>query len=107
MDDQQAAVANPPLDSPRIRPHLIYDDPAAAIAWLTRAFGFRERTAARHTLPDGNVQRTQIEVRPNHEARGSSGGRKPPISIVVARRASRVFSSAIETRGATASARET
>ena len=61
-DQQTAAVANPPIGSPRVRPHLIYDDPVAAIAWLTRAFGFRERTAARHTLPDGTVQRTQMEV---------------------------------------------
>ena len=26
-----------------VAPHLIYEDPAAAIAWLCRAFGFRER----------------------------------------------------------------
>jgi uncharacterized glyoxalase superfamily protein PhnB len=47
---------------PRILPHLIYDDVAAALAWLTRAFGFRERTSARHTLPDGSIGRAQMEV---------------------------------------------
>jgi len=54
-------VANPPKDGPRIRPHLIYDDPGAAIDWLTRAFGFRERAVV-HRGPDGSVQRAQVEV---------------------------------------------
>lgn len=57
-----SAVANPPKGSPRIRPHLIYDDPRAAIEWLTRVFGFREREAARHTSPEGVIGRTQMEV---------------------------------------------
>jgi uncharacterized glyoxalase superfamily protein PhnB len=34
---------NPPKDWPRIAPALIYDDPAAAIDWLCRAFGFEVR----------------------------------------------------------------
>jgi uncharacterized glyoxalase superfamily protein PhnB len=34
-----------------VYPHICYDDPLAAIAWLTRAFGFRERV--RMALPDG------------------------------------------------------
>jgi uncharacterized glyoxalase superfamily protein PhnB len=55
-------VENPPKGSPRVRPHLIYDDTGAAIEWLTRVFGFRERRAARHTSKDGRVQRTQIEI---------------------------------------------
>ena len=58
---QPHTVANPPKDGPRIRPHLIYDDPGAAIAWLTRAFGFRERAVV-HRGPDGRVQRAQIEI---------------------------------------------
>lgn len=59
---QATVVANPPKGSPRIRPHLIYDDPGNAIEWLTRVFGFHERRAARHTSSDGSIQRTQMEV---------------------------------------------
>jgi uncharacterized glyoxalase superfamily protein PhnB len=55
-------MTNPPTGFPRIVPHLIYDDVAAAIDWLTKTFGFRERTSARHTFPDGAIGRAQIEV---------------------------------------------
>jgi len=54
-------VTNPPAGVPRILPHLVYDDVGAAIDWLTRAFGFHERLAARHTAPDGVIGRTQLE----------------------------------------------
>ncbi len=56
---ETTVVGNPPKDSPRIRPHLIYDDPGAALEWLTRAFGFRERA---RRIADGAVERAQIEV---------------------------------------------
>ena len=38
-------MKNPPAGWPRIVPAVFYDDAAAAIDWLTRAFGFvvRER----------------------------------------------------------------
>jgi uncharacterized glyoxalase superfamily protein PhnB len=36
--------ANPPAHTPRLTPYLYYEDVAAAIDWLGRAFGFRERT---------------------------------------------------------------
>jgi uncharacterized glyoxalase superfamily protein PhnB len=52
----------PPPGFPRIVPHLIYEDVGAAIAWLAQAFGFRERTAARHTDADGTIGRAQLEV---------------------------------------------
>src|SRR5262245_11051369 len=55
-------VANPPSEFPRILPHLIYDDVGSAIEFLTRAFGFRERTWVRHTGPDGAIGRTQMAV---------------------------------------------
>jgi uncharacterized glyoxalase superfamily protein PhnB len=51
-----------PASVPRIIPHLIYDDVAAAIDWLTRVFGFHERASARHTLGDGSTGRAQLEV---------------------------------------------
>jgi PhnB protein len=58
----RAPVANPPEDMPRILPHVVYDDVGAAVGWLTEAFGFRERTAFRHTGPDGTLTRTQMQV---------------------------------------------
>ena len=36
-------VANPPENMPRISPYLYYEDVASALAWLSRAFGLRER----------------------------------------------------------------
>ena len=35
--------------TPRVVPGLVYDDVPKAIEWLTRAFGFRERSDARLT----------------------------------------------------------
>lgn len=35
-------VQNPPENVPRITPYLLYRDVAAALDWLTKAFGFRE-----------------------------------------------------------------
>jgi PhnB protein len=55
-------MTNLPPGFPRIVPHLIYDDVARAIDWLTGAFGLRERTSARHTLPNGTIGRAQMEV---------------------------------------------
>ena len=57
----QKHVANPPDGLPRILAHLVYDDVGAAIEWLTRAFGFRERTQFRH-VDGGRVTRTQMDV---------------------------------------------
>jgi uncharacterized glyoxalase superfamily protein PhnB len=38
-------VNKPPHGYTRIAPYLLYEDPAAALEWLARAFGFRERFA--------------------------------------------------------------
>jgi uncharacterized glyoxalase superfamily protein PhnB len=43
-------------------PMLSYENPAAAIAWLERAFGFREQPEARYTDPDGTVTHAQLEA---------------------------------------------
>jgi PhnB protein len=51
-----------PTGWPRIVPHLIYDDPGAAVGWLARAFDFRERSSRRHTSPDGTIERAQMDV---------------------------------------------
>jgi uncharacterized glyoxalase superfamily protein PhnB len=45
-------------EHPIITPHLSYQDPAAAIIWLSRAFGFREQTRMEHD--DGDVM-AQLE----------------------------------------------
>ena len=53
-------VPNPPHDMPRITPHLFYDDVAAAIDWLVKAFGFEIRL--RMTDKDGTVVHGDLEV---------------------------------------------
>ena len=46
----------------RIVPMLAYEDAAAAIEWLSAAFGFREREGQRHTEDDGTVTHAEIEL---------------------------------------------
>jgi uncharacterized glyoxalase superfamily protein PhnB len=53
-------VANPPADMPRITPHLFYDDVAAAIDWLVKAFGFQVRL--RMTDQSGGVVHGELEM---------------------------------------------
>jgi uncharacterized glyoxalase superfamily protein PhnB len=45
-----------------IVPMVAYEDAAAAIDWLTEAFGFSERTEARHTSDDGTVGHAELDV---------------------------------------------
>jgi len=45
---------------PRITPYLYYEDVAAALAWLARAFGFRERL--RMPGPDGSVMHAEMQL---------------------------------------------
>jgi uncharacterized glyoxalase superfamily protein PhnB len=51
---------NPPPNTPRITPYLLYEDVAAAIDWLGAAFGFRERT--RIPGPGGKVAHAEMEL---------------------------------------------
>jgi len=51
---------NPPENMPRITPYLYYEDVAAALAWLARAFGFRERM--RIPGSDGKVAHAEMEL---------------------------------------------
>ena len=53
---------NPPEGYPRICPYLYYEDAAAAIEWLTNAFGFRENVAARVTGDDGVIGHAELDV---------------------------------------------
>jgi PhnB protein len=51
--------ANPPENMPRITPYLLYEDVAAALDWLNRAFGLRERM--RLPGPDGKITHAEME----------------------------------------------
>jgi uncharacterized glyoxalase superfamily protein PhnB len=51
--------ANPPPNTPRISPYLYYEDVAAALLWLSRAFGLVERM--RMAGPDGRVAHAEME----------------------------------------------
>jgi uncharacterized glyoxalase superfamily protein PhnB len=43
-------------------PALAYEDAAAAIEWLERAFGFRENRDERYTEDDGRVTHAELDV---------------------------------------------
>lgn len=43
-------------------PFVAYEGAAAAIDWLTRAFGFRENEAARMTGADGTIGHAELDV---------------------------------------------
>jgi uncharacterized glyoxalase superfamily protein PhnB len=46
--------------TPTVIPVLSYEDGIAALEWLTKAFGFRERN--RLTAPDGRLSHAEMEV---------------------------------------------
>ena len=48
--------------SQRVIPFIAYEDASAAIAWLERAFGFREDASARHTDDDGTITHAELEL---------------------------------------------
>jgi PhnB protein len=52
--------ANPPSNMPRITPYLYYQDIAGALAWLGKAFGFRERM--RMPGADGKLMHAEMEL---------------------------------------------
>lgn len=47
---------------PTIVPMIAYEDTAAALDWLARAFGFREREDSRYTEPDGTISHAEMEL---------------------------------------------
>lgn len=53
-------AANPPNDMPRITPHVFYDDPAAALEWLNKAFGFEVRMSM--PGPGGTIVHAEMQV---------------------------------------------
>jgi PhnB protein len=50
---------NPPANVPRITPYLLYADVAAALDWLARTFGLRERM--RMPGPDGKITHAEMD----------------------------------------------
>ena len=52
--------ANPPNDMPRITPNLYYDDPGAALEWLSKAFGLETRMSM--PGPDGSIMHAEMQV---------------------------------------------
>jgi len=51
---------NPPENMPRIISALFYDDPASALEWLSKAFGFKTRSSFPDA--DGNIMHAEMEV---------------------------------------------
>jgi PhnB protein len=51
---------NPPENTPRVTPYLLYEDVAGAIGWLTTAFGFRE--SMRIPGPDGKIAHAEMRM---------------------------------------------
>ena len=46
----------------RVIPMVAYEDPAAAIEFLSSAFGFEEDPAERYTEPDGRITHAQLSL---------------------------------------------
>ena len=51
---------SPPNGMPRIAPNVFYDDPAQALEWLGKAFGFEKRMAL--PGPDGGIMHAEMQV---------------------------------------------
>ena len=52
--------ANPPVNMPRITPNVFYDDLAAALEFLSKAFGFETRMSI--PGPDGSIVHAEMQV---------------------------------------------
>ena len=51
---------NPPENMPRVTPNLFYDDMAAALEFLGKAFGFETRMSM--PGPDGKIMHAEMEI---------------------------------------------
>ena len=52
--------ANPPENMARITSNVFYDDPAAALEWLSKSFGFETRSSI--PGPDGGIMHAEMQV---------------------------------------------
>ena len=64
-------VPNPPPNTPRITPYLLYHDVAAALDYLSRTFGFQERF--RMAGPEGKVSHAEMNLADGLVMMGSPG----------------------------------
>ncbi len=53
-------VSNPPADTSRVTPYLLYEDVDAMLDWLARAFGLRE--GFRMNAADGKVSHAEMRL---------------------------------------------
>jgi PhnB protein len=53
-------MAQDTMERPRIVPMIAYENAAAAIDWLGRAFGFRE--LERYSEPDGTISHAELDL---------------------------------------------
>src|SRR5271166_6300733 len=51
---------NPPENTPRITPYLLYEDVSGTMEWLTSAFGFQERM--RIPGPGGKISHAEMQL---------------------------------------------
>ena len=52
--------AKPPNSMPRVTPNVFYDDPAAALEWLGKTFGFEVRNSM--AGPDGGIIHAEMQI---------------------------------------------
>ena len=64
-------VKNPPENTPRIAPYLLYEDLGGALDFLATAFGFRERL--RIPGPEGTIAHAEMELRDGGVMMGCPG----------------------------------
>ena len=64
-------VQNPPEGSPRIAPYVLYEDVAAALDFLTTAFGFTEHL--RIAGEDGTVRHAEVRLGDGEVMMGQPG----------------------------------
>jgi uncharacterized glyoxalase superfamily protein PhnB len=68
-------VKSPPAGWPRISAAVFYDDPAAAIDWLCRAFGFEVRLKV--AGEDGRIEHSELVFGEGLIMVGGAGGDRP------------------------------
>jgi uncharacterized glyoxalase superfamily protein PhnB len=81
---EQAMPQNPPANMPRIAANIYYDDPAAALEWLAKSFGFETRMSipaegggvmhAEMTVADSMIMMSPTADNDAWQSPGSIGG---------------------------------
>ncbi len=65
-------TSNPPEDTPRVTPYLLYEDLSNTIDWLVKAFGLTERM--RISAPDGTANHAEMVLVDGLIMMGQPGG---------------------------------